>query len=104
MNGTIGFQALCKHHCALGKLDSVPSFRCDFHENIQAIRRTWDVTETFQFSSQGDPMLWAVATAFFVAWVVGLTSTYAESGLIHVPLVIAIAVILAGVVMKRRTT
>lgn len=49
-------------------------------------------------------MLWAVATAFFVAWVVGLTSTYAESGLIHVPLVIAIAVILAGVVMKRRTT
>jgi len=47
-------------------------------------------------------MLWTIAVILFVLWALGLVTSYAASGLIHILLVLAIAVVLIRVIQGRR--
>jgi hypothetical protein len=47
-------------------------------------------------------MLWTIAVILFVMWALGLVTAYTTSGLIHILLVLAIAVVLIRVIQGRR--
>ena len=47
-------------------------------------------------------MLWTIAVIMVALWVLGLVSSYAMGGFIHVLLVIAIVVVLINVIQGRR--
>ena len=47
-------------------------------------------------------MLWTIAVILLVLWVLGLVSSYALGGFIHVLLVVALVVLLLGVIQGRR--
>ena len=47
-------------------------------------------------------MLWAIAVALIVLWLLGLVTTYTMGGFIHVLLVIAIIVVLLRLIQRRR--
>jgi hypothetical protein len=47
-------------------------------------------------------MLWILAIVLFVMWLMGLGTAYSASGLIHILLVLAIAVVLIRVIQGRR--
>jgi hypothetical protein len=55
--------------------------------------------------SRSEPMLnllWAVAVVFFVMWLLGFAAFHVTTGLIHVLLVLAIAVVLIRMLAGRR--
>jgi hypothetical protein len=47
-------------------------------------------------------MLYTVAVVFVILWLLGLVSSYSMGGLIHVLLVIAIVMVLANFISRRR--
>jgi hypothetical protein len=47
-------------------------------------------------------LLWGLAVLFFVLWLFGFAAFHVASGLIHVLLVLAVAVVLIRIVMGRR--
>ncbi len=47
-------------------------------------------------------MLWTIAIVLIVLWLLGLVSSYALSGYIHVLLVIAVVVILIRIIQGRK--
>ncbi|MHB8767109.1 MAG: lmo0937 family membrane protein [Deferrisomatales bacterium] len=47
-------------------------------------------------------MLWTVAIALVVLWLLGLMSSYTMGGLIHILLVLSIVVVLINVIQGRR--
>jgi hypothetical protein len=47
-------------------------------------------------------LLWAIAVVFFVMWLLGFAAFHVTSGLIHVLLVLAVAVVLIRVLAGRR--
>ena len=47
-------------------------------------------------------MLWTIAVILLVLWAVGLVTSYTMGGFIHVPLVIAIVVVLINVIQGRK--
>lgn len=47
-------------------------------------------------------LLWGLAILFFVLWLFGFAAFHITSGLIHVLLVLAVAVVLFRIVMGRR--
>jgi hypothetical protein len=47
-------------------------------------------------------LLWAVAVLFFVMWLLGFAAFHVTTGLIHVLLVLAVAVVLIRVLTGRR--
>jgi hypothetical protein len=47
-------------------------------------------------------LLWAVAVVFFVMWLLGFAAFHVTTGLIHVLLVLAIAVVLIRMLAGRR--
>lgn len=47
-------------------------------------------------------LLWGVAVLFFVMWVLGFAAFHVTSGLIHILLVLAVAVVLFNLLMGRR--
>lgn len=47
-------------------------------------------------------MLWTIVVVLLVLWLLGLVSSYAMGGLIHVLLVIAIVMVLVRVIQGRR--
>jgi len=49
-------------------------------------------------------MLWTIAAIFGVLWLLGLVTSYTMGGLIHLPLMLAIMVVLTNVIQGRRVT
>ena len=47
-------------------------------------------------------MLWTIAVILLILWVLGLVTSHAMGGLIHILLVIAIVVILIRIIQGRR--
>ena len=47
-------------------------------------------------------LLWAVAVVFFVLWLLGFAAFHVTTGLIHMLLVLAVAVVLFRILMGRR--
>lgn len=47
-------------------------------------------------------MLWTVAIALVVLWLLGLMSSYTMGGLIHILLVLSIVVVLINAIQGRR--
>ena len=47
-------------------------------------------------------MLWTIAVILIILWVLGLVTSHAMGGLIHILLVIAIVVILIRIIQGRR--
>ena len=47
-------------------------------------------------------LIWVIAVALTVLWVLGLATSYTMGGLIHVHLVLAIVAVLLRVIMGRR--
>jgi hypothetical protein len=47
-------------------------------------------------------LLWGIAVLFFVLWLLGFAAFHVTSGLLHVLLVLAVAVVLIRLVMGRR--
>ena len=47
-------------------------------------------------------MLWTIAVVLLVLWAVGLLSSYAMGGFIHILLVVAIVVVLVRLIQGRR--
>ena len=47
-------------------------------------------------------LIWVIAVALTVLWVLGLATSYTMGGLIHVLLVLAIVAVLLRVIMGRR--
>jgi hypothetical protein len=47
-------------------------------------------------------MLWTIAVILMILWVLGLVSSYAMGGFIHILLVVAIIVVLVNVIQGRR--
>jgi hypothetical protein len=47
-------------------------------------------------------MLWTIGVILFVLWALGLATAYTMSGLIHLLLVVAIAVVIVRVIQGRR--
>jgi hypothetical protein len=47
-------------------------------------------------------LLWGIAVLFFVMWLLGFAAFHVTSGLIHLLLVVAVAVVLMRVMMGRR--
>jgi hypothetical protein len=48
-------------------------------------------------------MLWTIAVILIVLWLLGLVSSHAMGGFIHVLLVIAVVVILVNIIRGRRS-
>jgi hypothetical protein len=48
-------------------------------------------------------MLWTIATVLVVLWVLGMVSSYAMGGLLHLLLVAAVVIMVARVISGRRT-
>ena len=49
-------------------------------------------------------MLWTIAVVLFVLWALGMVSSIAIGGFIHILLVLAIIVVLINVIQGRRGT
>ena len=49
-------------------------------------------------------LIWLVAVVLIVLWVLGLATSYTMGGLIHVLLVLAIVVVIARMIMGRRSS
>jgi hypothetical protein len=47
-------------------------------------------------------LLWGVAVVFFVLWLLGFAAFHVTSGLIHILLVLAVAVVLVRLLTGRR--
>jgi hypothetical protein len=47
-------------------------------------------------------MLWIIAVALIVLWVLGLVSSYTMGGFIHILLVIAVVVVLVRIIRGKR--
>ena len=47
-------------------------------------------------------MLWTIAVVLAILWLLGLLSSYTIGGLIHILLVIAVIVVLAGIFTGRK--
>ena len=47
-------------------------------------------------------MLWTIAVVMLVLWLLGMLSSYAMGGLIHVLLVIAVVMVLVRLIQGRR--
>jgi Family of unknown function (DUF5670) len=47
-------------------------------------------------------LLWGIAIVFFVMWLLGFAAFHVTSGLIHLLLVVAVAVVLVRFLMGRR--
>jgi hypothetical protein len=47
-------------------------------------------------------LLWALAVVFFVLWMLGFAAFHVTSGLIHLLLVVAVAVVVIRLVMGQR--
>lgn len=47
-------------------------------------------------------MLWTLAIVFLVLWALGLATAYTISGLIHILLVVAIAIVIIQLLQGRR--
>ena len=47
-------------------------------------------------------MLWTIAVVLVVLWLLGLVSSYTLGGFIHIPLVVAVIVIVLNLVQGRR--
>jgi hypothetical protein len=47
-------------------------------------------------------MLWTICAVLLVLWVLGMASSYTASGLIHILLVVAVAVLVIRLVKGRR--
>lgn len=48
-------------------------------------------------------MLWTIALILLVLWAVGLVSSYTLGGYLHILLVVALIVVVAGFLQGRRT-
>jgi hypothetical protein len=53
---------------------------------------------------KGDTMLWTIAVVLLVLWALGLMTSTAMGGFIHLLLVAAIVVVLVQVIQGRRLT
>ncbi len=49
-------------------------------------------------------MLWTIVLILLVLWALGMATAYTASGLIHILLVIALAVIVVRLIQGRRVT
>ena len=49
-------------------------------------------------------MLWTIAVILMVLWLLGLVSSYTMGGFIHLPLVLAVVVVLIEIIQGRRLT
>ncbi|MCX5644303.1 MAG: lmo0937 family membrane protein [Phycisphaerae bacterium] len=47
-------------------------------------------------------MLWTIAVVLIVLWLLGLVSSYAMGGFIHLLLVFAVVVVLIEIIQRRR--
>lgn len=47
-------------------------------------------------------MLWTIAVVLIVLWLLGLVSSYAMGGFIHLLLVLAVVVVLVQIIQGRR--
>lgn len=47
-------------------------------------------------------MLWTIAMVLVVLWLLGLVSSYTMGGFIHIPLVVAVIVVLVNLIGGRR--
>lgn len=47
-------------------------------------------------------MLWTIATVLVVLWVLGMVSSYAMGGLLHILLVAAVVIVVARVISGRK--
>lgn len=47
-------------------------------------------------------MLWTIAVILVILWALGLVSSYTLGGFIHVLIVLAVIVVLAGFIQRRR--
>jgi hypothetical protein len=47
-------------------------------------------------------MLWTIAVILFVMWALGLVTSYAMSGFIHILLVLALVAVVIGIIQGRR--
>jgi hypothetical protein len=47
-------------------------------------------------------LLWAIAVVFFVMWMLGFVAFHVTSGLIHILLVLAVAVVLIRLITGQR--
>lgn len=48
-------------------------------------------------------MLWTIAVVMIVLWVLGLVSSYTMGGFIHLLLIVALVVVVAGFLQGRKT-
>jgi len=51
-----------------------------------------------------NPMLWMIAVALTIMWLLGLLSGYTVGGFIHLLLVVALAMLLMNIIQGRRVT
>jgi hypothetical protein len=49
-------------------------------------------------------MLWTIAVVMLVLWALGLVSSYTMGGFIHILLIIAIVVVVAGIFQGRKAS
>ena len=47
-------------------------------------------------------MLWTIAVILMILWALGLATSYAMGGFIHILLGIAVIVVIVGVIQRRR--
>jgi len=47
-------------------------------------------------------MLWTIAVALIVLWVLGLVTSYTMGGFIHILLVVTVVVVLVRIIQRRR--
>jgi len=52
---------------------------------------------------RGGDMLWTIVVILAVLWLLGMVGSYTMGGLLHVPLFLAIAIVLINVIQGRRT-
>jgi hypothetical protein len=57
-----------------------------------------------QFANGKATMLWTIAVVLLVLWALGMVSSYAMGGYIHILLVVAVVVVLVRVIQGRSLT
>lgn len=66
---------------------------------VQERMRTWDLVGSFEGETA---MLYTIAVILLVLWLLGLVSGYTIGAFIHVLLVVALVLFVAGLVTRRR--
>lgn len=80
---------------------AAPYFMAD--TRLDASRVVWRSTHHVRaFPAQGLAMLWTIAVILVVLWVLGLVTSSAIGGFIHILLVLAIVAVLIRVLQGRK--